>query len=438
MLAYQVSPSADGEHQTASGQPAVQLYTPISKSDLHRLLIAAALSEGETVIHRCTLSEDIHATARVLQALGRCVTFGEDCITVGGKLEPDALCRCDCGESGSTLRFLVPVLAALGQRAVFTGRGRLPQRPMEPMLSRLQEHGVQMALPSGGDTLPLELAGQLQRGDFVFAGDISSQYITGLLFALPLLEEDSRILLSSPLQSKGYVDMTLEVLARFGIRIDPIENGWLVPGGQQYRTPGELTAQGDWSNAAFWIAAGVIGKQPLQVNGLSPQSLQGDKAICDVLHRMGANLSVAQDSVIACPSKLHGTVIDGSQIPDIIPILSVCAAIAGGETRIVNAQRLRLKESDRLRAVHDCLQAIGADVLETEDGLVIRGKPMLSGGLVDSFNDHRIAMSMAVASLRCHQPVVIRDPLCVNKSYPDFYKDFIKTGGKVDVIDLGN
>ena len=262
MLAYQVSPSADGEHQTASGQPAVQLYTPISKSDLHRLLIAAALSEGETLIHRCTLSEDIHATARVLQALGRSVTFGEDCITVGGKLELDRHVRCcDCGESGSTLRFLVPVLAALGQSAVFTGKGRLPQRPMEPMLTRLREHGVQIALPTGGETLPLELTGQLQRGDFVFAGDISSQYITGLLFALPLLQGDSRILLSSPLQSKGYVDMTLEVLARFGIRIEAIENGWFVPGGQQYRTPGKLTAQGDWSNAAFWIAAGVIGQK---------------------------------------------------------------------------------------------------------------------------------------------------------------------------------
>ena len=246
MLAYQVSPSADGEHQTASGQPAVQLYTPISKSDLHRLLIAAALSEGETLIHSCTLSEDIHATARVLQALGRSVTFGEDCITVGGKLELDRHVRCcDCGESGSTLRFLVPVLAALGQSAVFTGKGRLPQRPMEPMLTRLREHGVQIALPTGGETLPLELTGQLQSGDFVFAGDISSQYITGLLFALPLLQGDSRILLSSPLQSKGYVDMTLEVLARFGIRIEAIENGWSISGGQQYRTPGELTAQGD-------------------------------------------------------------------------------------------------------------------------------------------------------------------------------------------------
>ena len=153
---------------------------------------------------------------------------------------------------------------------------------------------------------------------------------------------------------------------------------------------------------------------------------------------MGANITVVQDSVIACPSQLHGTVIDGSQIPDIIPILSVCAAVAEGETRIINAQRLRLKESDRLRAVHDCLQAIGADIEETADGLIIRGNPMLSGGLVDSFNDHRIAMSMAVASLRCDQPVLIRDPLCVNKSYPDFYQDFIKTGGKVDVIDLGD
>ena len=187
MLAYQVSPSADGEHQTASGQPAVQLYTPISKSDLHRLLIAAALSEGETLIHRCTLSEDIHATGPRAAGAGRSVTSARTASPSAASWKLDRHVRCcDCGESGSTLRFLVPVLAALGQSAVFTGKGRLPQRPMEPMLTRLREHGVQIALPTGGETLPLELTGQLQRGDFVFAGDISSQYITGLLFALPL------------------------------------------------------------------------------------------------------------------------------------------------------------------------------------------------------------------------------------------------------------
>lgn len=429
MLSYSV-------HGSLSGS----VNAPVSKSDLHRLIIACSLSGSDTEICRCTLSEDIKATARVMEAIGASIHFEENRILVEGiKLQPDTNVLCDCSESGSTLRFLVPVLAALGQNATFTGHGRLAKRPMEPLLSELSAHGVEIHTPDNGDTLPLSIRGKLVGGDFTFSGDISSQYITGLMFALPLLAQDSRIILTSPLQSKGYVDMTLSVLERFGIKITPIQNGWEIAGKQQYRTPGILTAQGDWSNAAFWLCAGSICQGAnIMVNGIDyHHSLQGDKTVCDVLTQMGANLSIGSEQVEANHAPLHAVTIDGSQIPDIIPILSVVAAVSQGETHIVNAGRLRIKESDRLHAMYECLTQIGADVTELADGLIIRGKSQLSGGTVDSFNDHRIAMSMAVASLVCKEPVIIRDPMCVTKSYPDFYEDFKALGGSVHVVDLG-
>lgn len=433
MLTYSV-------HGSLSGQVAA----PISKSELHRLLLAAALSSGSTLISHCTVSEDILATARILQAAGAFVEFREDNIFVKGIFSSDlqqnfsSPVSCDCSESGSTLRFLIPVFSALGIPAVFSGKGRLAQRPMQPLLDELSAHGAAFSLPWDGLFLPLGISQKLQGGVFSFSGNISSQYITGLLFALPLLRCDSKIILTSPLESKGYVDMSIDTLSKFGIRINPIQNGWEIPGNQQYRTPGHIIARGDWSNAAFWICAGALcpGSQ-ITVTGTDPHSFQGDKAVCDVLKQMGAKLTITETGVTVQHSQLSGTVIDASQIPDIIPILSVAAAGARGETKIIHASRLRIKESDRLHAMYDCLSKIGAEVTELEDGLIIRGKPSLTGGRVSSFGDHRIAMSMAVASLVCKQPVEIEQPLCVSKSYPDFYRAFQSLGGIVDVINLG-
>ena len=304
---------------------------------------------------------------------------------------------------------------------------------MEPLCSQLAAHGVSLQLPENGDSLPLHISGKLRGGDFFFSGDISSQYITGLLFALPLLEEDSRILLTSPLQSKGYVEMTLQLLKQFGIRILPLENGWQVFGRQNYCPPKQLTAQGDWSNAAFWLCAGAISKTSasIRVTGMDMDSLQGDREICQILQRMGAKMNIASDFIEVFPSQLHGTTIDATQIPDIIPILSVAAAAAQGQTTIVNAGRLRIKESDRLHAICHNLTTLGAQVTEGTDSLVVCGTGSLNGGTVDSFNDHRISMSMAVASLLCEQPVTILDPMCVNKSYPDFFEQFERLGGSV-------
>lgn len=421
-------------HYTVSGPISGTVAAPVSKSDLHRLIIAAALCPGETtVIHRYTMNNDIKATASIMEAAGASVTFEDDFILIKGIESVNKGFVADCGESGSTLRFLVPVLSALGADCRFGGSGRLPQRPMTPLTEEMEAHGASFNAPM----LPFTIGGTLTSGTYTFPGNISSQYITGLLLALPLLEGDSKILLTSPLESQGYVDMTLSVLRRFGVNII-IENPqeYTIPGGQRYHSPSQLNAEGDWSNAAFWLCAGAL-SGPVTVTGIQRSSLQGDKAVCDVLEQMGANITYDYDSVTVHGGALHSVTIDGSQIPDIIPILSVVAACAEGTTHIINAGRLRIKECDRLSAVAESLNTLGAEVSESSDSLCIQGKALLKGGSVSSYNDHRMAMCAAIASLRCEQPVSIEDPTCVKKSYPRFYEEFMSLGGVVHGIQLG-
>ena len=406
------------------------IAAPVSKSDLHRLIIAAALCPNETtVIHRYTMNDDIRATASIMEAAGAKVEFDEDIITVTGISEVRQNFTADCCESGSTLRFLVPVLSAIGAQTAFVGQGRLPQRPMTPLTQQMEEHGTTFS----AETLPFTIGGKLRSGVYTFPGNVSSQYISGLLFALPLLDGDSKIILTSPLESQGYVDMTLSVLQRFGVKIDCVTpQEFSITGGQSYRSPAELDAEGDWSNGAFWLVAGAL-SGPVTVTGLQRDSLQGDKAVCAILEEMGANITYKGDSITVSGGKLHGVTIDASQIPDIIPILSVAAACAEGTTHIINAGRLRIKESDRLAAVAESLSALGAQVEEGSDNLTIVGGG-LKGGSVESYNDHRMPMSFAVASLACEETVTINDPACVKKSYPRFFEEFARLGGVVDVI----
>ncbi len=406
---------------------------PLSKSNLHRLIIASSLCfDEETVIHSYTLNDDIRATASVMEAAGASIAFEADHICIKGirQLKKDFIA--DCVESGSTLRFLVPVLSALGANCLFRGQGRLPQRPITPLIEQMEQHGASF----DSAALPFSLSAQLKSGTFIFPGNISSQYISGLLFALPLLQGDSQIILTSPLESQAYVEMTLSVLQQFGIKVI-CENPqtYVIPGGQSYHSPAHLTSEGDWSNAAFWLCAGAL-NSPVTVDGLQRNSLQGDKAVCDILQQMGAFVQYSNNSVTVLPGTLHGITIDGSQIPDLIPILSVVAACAEGTTHIINSARLRIKESDRLASTAQLLSKLGASVQEESDGLLIHGSA-LNGGTVDSFNDHRIAMSAAIASLCCKEPVLIENPTCVNKSYPTFYDEFSHLGGNVHVIQLG-
>ena len=395
-----------------------------SKSHAHRLLIAAALCDTAPEVDISTTSADIEATRACLAQLAQEVPV------------------LNCGESGSTLRFMIPVAMALKDEAVFMGSGRLPHRPLHPLDSEMEAHGCkfEMSEPDGEDLQEIcRIRGRLQPGDFYIPGNISSQYITGLLFALPLLDGDSTITITSALESGKYVDMTLDVLAKSGICVDVRDNGgcpvYSISGKQKYKAEGKVTAEGDWSNIAFWIIAGILtGKGSITCGNLPADSLQGDKAILDLARQMGGSLTGQNDWRTVSRHVLDAIDIDASEIPDLVPALAVAAATAKGTTHIYNAGRLRIKESDRLAAVTDCLRKLGADITEEPEGLIIRGVPALKGGTVSGYNDHRIVMSMAIASLVCEGPVIIEGAEAINKSYPAFFDDFISLGGDVHVI----
>lgn len=399
-----------------------------SKSDAHRLLILAALSQGETRLEMEQRSEDIDATIGCLRALGAEIEILPDGVLVRGIEHPNENPLLDCGESGSTFRFLLPVAAALCERARFTGSGRLPERPFGELMRVMQAHGVAFS----NERLPFATAGKLTGGDFSLPGNVSSQYLTGLLLALPTIRSDSTITLTTHLESAGYVDISLHALKRFGVEVRVQDGVYAVTGGQTIQSPGMLRVDGDWSNAAFFLAAGALGN-PVRMTGLNLDSPQGDKAILDSLRKFGAVVETTTDTVRVSPAKLAGCVIDVGETPDLLPILAVLGACAAGETRLVNAARLRLKESDRLASVSAILRALGGKVEELPDALVITGGA-LAGGTVDSCRDHRIAMSAAIAAIRCANEVSILGADAVNKSYPAFYTDYNQLGGHADVV----
>ncbi|MGI5971881.1 MAG: 3-phosphoshikimate 1-carboxyvinyltransferase [Oscillospiraceae bacterium] len=384
-----------------------------SKSDAHRLLIASFLSGYLPELSGFGDSDDINSTYNCLLELQAWQAGGKNPVL-------------DCGESGSSLRFLLPVAAALGAPATFTGRGRLPLRPLEPLLSQMSLHGVSFS----SNSLPFTISGTMSGGSFTLPGDLSSQYITGLLFALPLCG-GGEIRLTSPLQSAGYVDMTLGTLRRFGIDIERFENSFLAPPAAYIRRE-SILPEGDWSNAAFWLCAGALGG-PVGVTGLSEASFQGDRSVLRILREFGAEV---EGCVVKKGRFLHGITIDAGDIPDLIPVLSVVAAGAQGETHIQNASRLRLKESDRLDAIARNLTALGADVTQGHGSLIIRGNGSLKGGVVSGYNDHRIVMSAAIASIICKSPVTITGCEAVGKSYSSFFEDFQKLGGIINVQHL--
>ena len=399
-----------------------------SKSDAHRLLILAALSKGETKLTMERRSEDIDATIGCLRALGAEISLLPDGVLVRGIERVNQNPLLDCGESGSTFRFLLPVAAALCEQARFVGGGRLPERPIGELMRAMEGHGVTFS----ADRLPFSTNGKLTGGDFSLPGNVSSQYLTGLLLALPLLAEPSTISLTTKLESAAYVDITLHALRRFGVSVLVADESYRIPGGQTIHSAGELRVDGDWSNAAFFLVAGAIGA-PVRLTGLNLNSPQGDKAILDALLAFGASLKATAKTIFVSPAPLFGCEIDVGETPDLLPILAVLGACANGETRLVNAARLRLKESDRLASVSAMLRTLGASVEERADSLIITGGK-LAGGTVDSCKDHRIAMSAAIASIRCRGEVTILGADAVNKSYPTFFEDFNRLGGRAHVV----
>ena len=394
---------------------------PASKSQLHRLLLCAALGEREAAIrYTGALPEDVAATIGCLRALGAAVVLKGDAIRVTPiSAVPDGVLTLDCGESGSTLRFLLPVAGALGAEAVFHRAGRLPERPIAPLREVLTAHG--MEIWTAGTALYCK--GKLLAGNCEINASVSSQFITGLLYALPLLHGDSTLTVTGEPASAPYVAMTEQALRCAGIRFDKSENRYTISGGQRYALPKETRAEGDWSSAAAFLCMGALSREGVTVTGLNLDSPQGDRAVLDILRRFGAGVEAATGAVTVRRGTLLGGVIDASQTPDLVPALAALATVAGGETRIVNAVRLRDKESDRLRATAAMLSALGADVSETPDGLVIRGRGKLRGGTADAANDHRIAMAAAVAACACAQEVIVTGAECVGKSYPAFWEE---------------
>ena len=403
-----------------------EVHIPASKSQAHRMLLCAAMGEKEVTLRCRGLSKDILATVACLKALGASVDAeGEVLHLRPVSAPPPGLCLLPCGESGSTLRFLLPLVGALGASAVFEREGRLPERPIEPLGRELCRNGMDIR----SDGARLSCSGQLRPGAFSLPGNISSQYISALLMTLPLLEGESTLHIEGALESAAYVAMTEEVLRLGGVRTEKTGYGYRIPGGQRCRFAPELSVEGDYSNAAFFLCAGALSERGIRVTGLDPQSRQGDRAIVPLLEEMGAQVASDGSSVTVKRAALHGITIDASPIPDLIPVLSVVAAAASGETRVIHAQRLRLKESDRLHSTTQMLRALGAEAEELPDGLVIRGGRTLAGGTVDACGDHRIAMSAAVAGGICRGAVTICGSECVQKSYPDFWTDFQQLKG---------
>lgn len=395
-----------------------------SKSVAHRLLICAALADRPGTIICERLNKDIEATADCLRALGAEINYADGAFYVAPIAEVNKQAILDCGESGSTLRFLLPVAAALGGGAGFVRHGRLASRPLSPLYEELAKHG---AVLSAQEAEPLTCEGRITSGVYQIDGGVSSQYISGLLFALPLLRGKCALEITGQIESRPYIDMTLNALKKFAV--EPVLTGqtFTINDDLRYISPGEIKVEGDWSNAAFFLSIGAIGStEGVTVTGLDLDSAQGDKRIAELLRQFGAQVKAdeASGSVTVCRGELHGIKIDAAQIPDLVPILATVAAAAEGETHIYNAARLRIKESDRLQAVRVNLEAMGAEVIELEDSLIIKGGRKLHGATVSSFNDHRMAMSAAAAGLICEGELTIDGAEAVQKSYPDFWEDF--------------
>ncbi len=408
----------------APGKLSGAITPPPSKSQAHRVLIAAALAHGDSLISNLAPSQDIAATKRCLEELGAEFQETETGLLVHGMAathrSPDrrlALPRLDCGESGSTLRFLIPIALAVRGGGIFTGHGRLMDRPQGPYFDLFKEKGIFYEQKDG----VLTVQGRLEPGEYRLPGNVSSQFFTGLLYALPLLDGPSALVPTAALESEAYIALTCQTLETFGVRTAAtmsLPPQYHVQGPQTY-APANVAVEDDWSQDAFWYAARFLGSS-VEVEGLDPNSLQGDAVIDVHFEEMGLELGPGP-----------ALELDVSNCPDLVPPLAAMAAVRKGTTRLVNAARLRMKESDRLTAVAATLNALGAKVTEGPDFLEFQGVETLSGGRVDSFNDHRIAMMTAIAATRCQAPVTLTGAESVEKSYPDFWRDYERLGGKL-------
>lgn len=396
-----------------------------SKSLSHRYIIAAGLADGTSEIDNVLDSEDLTATREALAALG--VKFEKNKV-IGGVVKAQRQVI-DAHESGSTLRFMIPIAMLQKEKIMFTGSGRLPKRTLDVYFDVFKQKNMPFWQMSD-DFLPLEVQGLLKPGHYSIRGDVSSQFLTGLLFALPLLKRDSVIEITTPLESSGYVELTLDVLKRFGIHILSAGNYFYIKGSQKYQ-PQKAMVEGDYSQAAFWMVAGLIGSE-IELLSLNPVSKQGDYKIVDIIREMNGQITYSDLNRIwkISPSDTYGITIDLSQIPDLGPILMVLASLSSGTTTFIHAGRLRIKESNRLEAMYQTLVKFGVSVEIDGDTVKIIGQKTLKGNQeFDSYDDHRITMAIAIAAIRADGPITIVNPMCVKKSYPNFFEVYQKLGG---------
>ena len=412
-----------------------------SKSELHRMLICAAFADRPTEIQvsgsaydgKHLLPKDIQATIACLDAIGAKCEMKPGMIRVIPVLKGSAAAEpvLDCMESGSTFRFLLPIAAAVCGKASFSGGGRLPERPIAGLSDALKAHGVEFS----GETLPFSISGRPNGGVYEIPGNISSQYLTGLLLMLPLLEEKTSIRLTTPLVSSGYIDITTQVMASFGVDVLQKDGVWQLAEHTSYKSPGQIPAGGDWSNTAAFLTASMLREgNDIRCKALLPDSCQGDRNILRFLEQFGAGISASKEGLRTAAGILQGTVIDIDETPDLLPYLAIVGCIAVGETVFTNAARLRLKESDRITSTAAMIRALGGSVETEEDKLIVHGVGTLRGGTVDAMNDHRIVMAGAVASSICEEPVIIHGAEAVNKSYPTFFEDFASVKGDCHVL----
>ncbi len=408
-----------------------QINIPPSKSLSHRALICASLAKGKSIITNIMFSDDIKATMNALTQLGAEFEIDGDTVTVTGtrrlRYNNNPV---NCNESGSTIRFLIPLFSLTNKKITFVGKESLIQRPQSIYQEIFDHDENQFEIQEKS----LVVKGSIKPRNYFLEGDVSSQFFSGLMFSLPLLEEDSKIFITSTLESKSYIDLTIQTLELFGVEVQEIENGYFIRGNQQY-TPANYRIEGDFSQAAFFLVGGAIGGA-IKIDNLNHDSKQGDLAIIDIIKNMKGKVIYTENGFVTDQSTLYGTTIDLSDCPDLGPIVALLGALAKGQTTLTNINRLRLKESDRVESTVNTLSQLGANIKIQDEEIIIHGKNSLKGGVtVDSYNDHRIAMMAAIASTRCKEEITITRANAVNKSYPHFFEDLKQVGGKFVIKD---
>lgn len=405
---------------------------PASKSLSHRALIASSLADGTSHLLNLTENQDIQATMHAMQQLGAEIHQDGDQISINGIrnlscFEPRLI---DCSESGSTLRFLIPLFSLTGKRTEFTGHGRLMSRPLDVYESMFRDQGLLFEQQNG----KLTIEGKLRAGEYTLRGDVSSQFISGMLMALPLNEDDSILHVLSPYESKSYVALTEDVLSLAGIRIEDHGSEIVIPGHQHYH-PLDYCIDGDDSQASFFLALACTGNKQIEVQGMRHDSRQGDHSVIEIMRRMGAKIEETRQGYSSSASLLHGVEVDLENCPDLGPILFALATQAEGETVFVHAERLRMKESDRIACMEEELSKLGCSIT-SECGIVrVNGRTPIQGGItVDGHNDHRIVMALSILALSAKEPVIISGAEAVRKSYPGFFEDLNTLGVEAENI----